>query len=81
MSVAEEVFIDLSVCRRAQLGCQVGVVEGMIGWRANWGAWSPQVGYRGRWLYDADGRFGQVAHGLIGGVTIGWPGQSGLETP
>ncbi|MBC7541693.1 MAG: LysM peptidoglycan-binding domain-containing protein [Candidatus Sericytochromatia bacterium] len=74
-------MMGLTFSGPTQAAGQVGVVEGMIGWRANWGAWSPQVGYRGRWLYDADGRFGQVAHGLIGGVTIGWPGQNGPETP
>jgi hypothetical protein len=57
-----------------QAAGQMGQVEGMAGWRGHWGAFRPHVGYRARWLYDADGRFGTIGHGMTAGLSVGWPG-------
>jgi hypothetical protein len=66
-------LMGLSFTGPLQAAGQVGQVEGMIGWRGKWGAFAPHAGYRARWLYDADGRFGTVGHGLTAGLALGWP--------
>jgi LysM repeat protein len=67
-------LMGISFSGPVQAAGQVGQMEGMLGWKGHWGAFQPTVGYRARWVYDADGRFGTVAHGLSAGLAIGWPG-------
>lgn len=70
---AVQPLMGVSFSGPLQAGGQVGQVEGQLGWQGRWGAFQPAVGYRARWVYDADGRFGTLAHGLTAGLAIGWP--------
>jgi hypothetical protein len=74
---AVQPLMGVSFSGPLQAAGQLGQVEGMVGWRGHWGAFHPHLGYRARWIYDADGRFGTVAHGMTAGLALGWPGTTG----